>query len=37
MEETYASVSAANVDSDDYPEIVVPTMCGIKVSIIGNQ
>ncbi len=27
----YASVSVANVDSDDYPEIVVPTQFGIKV------
>lgn len=27
----YASVSVANVDSDDYPEIVVPTQYGIKV------
>jgi len=27
----YASVSIANVDSDDYPEIIVPTQYGIKV------
>ena len=27
----YASVSVANLDSDDYPEIVVPTQYGIKV------
>lgn len=27
----YASVSVANIDSDDYPEIVVPTQFGIKV------
>lgn len=27
----YASVSVANIDSDDYPEIVVPTRYGIKV------
>ena len=28
---TYASISVANVDSDDYPEIIVPTQFGIKV------
>ncbi len=27
----YASVSVANVDSDDYPEIVVPSLYGIVV------
>ena len=27
----YASISVANVDSDDYPEIIVPTQYGIKV------
>ena len=25
----YASVSVANVDSDDYPEIIVPTQYGM--------
>src|SRR3989338_8604093 len=28
---TYASISVANVDSDDYPEIIVPTQYGIRV------
>ena len=28
---TYATISVANVDSDDYPEIIVPTQFGVKV------
>ncbi len=28
---TYDAVSVANVDSDDYPEIIVPTQYGIRV------
>lgn len=33
---TYATISIANVDNDDYPEIIVPTRYGIKVLDYSN-